>query len=119
MCQATHVDDNFVDELQEVAQEHQWHNMPVQFCTQRFEIYGINFCSADAIVVLKIPQCLILLFGWKLLSSHFGLLRCCIRHDVWYEFVRGRSIQELHVIMYRYCQRSTVARDGTGLDKKK
>lgn len=93
--------------------------MPVNFGPQSLEIYGINLRSADAIVVLKISQCLILFLGWKLLIGHLGLLGCCIRHDVCYEFVQGRSNQELHLITYRYCQRSAVARERPGFDKKK
>jgi hypothetical protein len=119
MTWITHVDDDFIDELEEVAQKHQWHNMPVNFGTQRLEIYGINFHSADAIVVLEISQCLVLFLGWKLLSGHLGLLGCCIRHDVWYDFVQGRSNQELHVNTHRYCQRSAVAREQPRFDKKK
>lgn len=118
MCRDTHIDNDFVNELQEVAHEHQWHNMPIQFGPQCLEVDSIHFRSTDAIVVLKISQCLILLLWRKLLSSYFGLLWSRIRHDVWYEFEQGRSNQELHILTYRYCQRSAVTLEPLGLIKR-
>ncbi len=35
---ASHVEDNFVEELQRVTQEHEWHNVPVDLAAQGCQI---------------------------------------------------------------------------------
>lgn len=52
---ATHVEDNFVEELHCVAQEHERHDVPIDLAAQRAQVDGINTLGI-AVLVEELPR---------------------------------------------------------------
>lgn len=69
----THVDDDFVNELQEIAQEHQWDDIPIDLCSQFLEVHAV--CRSVVGMVLQVFPSRILLLGVDFRGRHVGLFR--------------------------------------------